>query len=306
MPIPFHPLTLSDKALIQERVLHTERRNCDLNFMNLISWRFLYDTEVADYDGWLLFRFKADGHLAYLSPVGDGDWGEVMAALVDDSEHQGHPFLMLGVCQNALNKLDEVLPGYFYATADRSYTDYIYRRESLATLSGKKLQPKRNFANRFASHYPDFTTAPLTRELIPQCIELDEKWADQKAVETDAGRYTYEAERRSLLTVFENWEALDGRGLVLQTGGEIVAFTYGGPVNYDTFDTCVEKADTSYEGAFAMINREFARSLPEQYVYVNREEDLGIEGLRRSKLSYHPEILLQKYTVMTKHPFAKA
>lgn len=306
MRIPFHPLTLDDKDLIQQRVLHTERRNCDLNFMNLVSWRFLYDTEVADYDGWLLFRFKADGHLAYLSPVGDGDWAQMMRTLVEDSTLEGHPFLMLGVCENALNKLDEALPGYFYATADRNYTDYIYRRESLATLSGKKLQPKRNFANRFANHYPDFETLPLTRELIAQCIDLDEKWADQKESETDAGRYTYEAERRSLITVFDNWEKLDGRGLVLRTGGEIVAFTYGAPINYDTFDVCVEKADTSYEGAFAMINREFARSLPEQYVYLNREEDLGIEGLRRSKLSYHPEILLQKYTVMTKHPFAKA
>lgn len=306
MRIPFHPLTLSDKELIQQRVLHSECRNCDLNFMNLVSWRFLYDTEVADYNGWLLFRFKADGHLAYLAPVGNGNWQGIMSELIEDSRLEGHPFLMLGVCENSLNMLDQAMPGYFYATADRNYTDYIYKRESLASLAGKKLQPKRNFANRFANHYPDFETLPLTREFIPQCIELDTKWAGQKEVETDAGRYTYDAERRSMLTAFEHWEDLDGRGLILRVGGEIVAFTYGAPINYDTFDVCVEKADTDYEGAFAVINREFARSLPERYIYLNREEDLGIEGLRHAKLSYHPEILLQKYTVMTKHPFAKA
>ena len=84
--------------------------------------------------------------------------------------------------------------------------------------------------------------------------------------------------------------------------GKIIAFTYGGPVNYDTFDTCAEKADFNFEGAFAMINREFARHLPEQFVYINREEDLGLPGLRRSKESYRPAFLLNKFTVMERHP----
>lgn len=309
MSLPFHPLTLADRDLITTRVRPTERRNCDLSFMNLLSWRFLYDTEVADYDGWLLFRFRADGHLAYLSPVGQGDWCAILSLLLKDAEEIGEPFLMLGVCEPTLALLDEAMPGYFYATADRNFTDYLYRREALATLAGKKLQPKRNFANRFARNHPDFEVLPLTRELIPACIALDEEWAALKAEETDAGRYTYDAERRSMLTAFDHWEDLGGHGVVIRLsqaeGGNIVSFSYGAPINHDTFDVCVEKADTRYEGAFATVCRELARSVPEQYTLLNREEDLGIEGLRRSKLSYHPEILLSKYTVMTKHPFGK-
>ena len=304
MSIPFHPLTLADRDWVQQRVYSTDCRNCDLNFMNLISWRFLYDTEVADYEGWLLFRFKADGHLAYLAPVGTGDWRAILSEMIADAVSQGHPFLLMGVCENSLRRLDVAMPDYFYASADRAYTDYIYRRESLATLAGKKLQPKRNFANRFAKLYPDYEVLPLTVELIPQCIELDAQWVDSKAVETEAGRYTYEAERRSLLTAFEHWVELGGQGIVVRVEGQIVAFTYGAPINHDTFGVCMEKADTRYEGAFAIVNREFARRIPEQYIYLNREEDLGIEGLRRAKLSYQPEYLLQKYTVMTKHPFS--
>lgn len=306
MRIPFHPLTLADKALVQQRVLQTECRNCDLNFMNLVSWRFMYDTEVADHNGWLLFRFKADGHLAYLAPVGpSGNWKDVLYDMMCDSHTEGHPFLMLGVCENSLAQLDAAMPGYFYATANRAYTDYIYSREKLSTLSGKKLQPKRNFANRFAKLYPSHKVQQLMRADIAECIDLDAKWADAKATVTSAQNYTYEAERRSLLTVFENWEALGGSGMVLRVDGQIVAFTYGAPINYDTFGVCMEKADTRFEGAFAMINREFVRSLPPQYTLINREEDLGIEGLRHSKLSYQPEILLSKYSVMTKHPFSK-
>ena len=80
--------------------------------------------------------------------------------------------------------------------------------------------------------------------------------------------------------------------------GKLVAFTYGCPINSDTFDVCVEKADVDYEGAFSIINQEFVRHLPPQYIHINREEDLGEEGLRRAKLSYKPEFLLEKYSIM--------
>lgn len=305
MRIPFHPLTLADKALITERVYSTECRNCDLNFANLISWRFLYDTEVADYEGWLLFRFKADGHPAYMAPVGKGDLAACLEALIEDARVEGHPFLMLGVCQHTLVQLDEAMPGYFYATANRDYADYIYRREALATLAGKKLQSKRNFANRFERSYNSVEVLPLTPELIPECLKLDTQWLDIKTIENPAQQQAAEAERRSIQTAFTHWSELDCRGLAVRVEGQIVAFTYGAPINYDTFDVCAEKADTTYPGAYAYINREFSRSLPERFVFLNREEDLGVAGLRQAKLSYHPEVLLQKYSVMTKHPFSK-
>ena len=136
--VNFHPISLSDKNDIRSAVSQTECRNCDLNFMNLMSWRFLYDTETAHHEGWQLFRFKSNGHLAYLMPVGKGDLHHIVPTLMEDAEQQGAPFLMLGVCENNLALLDEAMPGYFYATADRDFTDYIYHREVLATLSGKK------------------------------------------------------------------------------------------------------------------------------------------------------------------------
>lgn len=83
-------------------------------------------------------------------------------------------------------------------------------------------------------------------------------------------------------------------GGVLHVNGKIAAFTYGAPINHETWDTCVEKADTGIEGSYAMINYEYANHIDEQYIYVNREEDLGLEGLRKAKLSYQPVILLEK------------
>ncbi len=305
MPIDFHPLTISDRDTVMRAVCHTDNRNCDLNFVNLIGWRFLYDTEMAVYEDTLIVRFKANGHLAYLAPVGHGDWTPILHAMLDDADAQGHPFLMLGVCENSIAKLEAAMPGYFFASADRNYTDYIYDRAKLETLAGKKLQSKRNFANRFEAAHPDWQAAPLTPDDIPQCIELESKWKTRKADEPDAEVQGYENERQALLTVFSHWDELPVTGCVIRTGGQIVAFSYGGPVNADTFDVCVEKADTAFEGSFAVINREMVRMLPSQYVYINREEDLGIPGLRKAKLSYRPSLLLNKYTVMTKHPLGE-
>lgn len=302
MPIPFHPLELADKEAIKKMVHDSACRNCDLNFMNLFSWRFLYDTEVAVYKHWLLFRFKADGHNAYMAPVGNGDWRDIVTEMQTDAKALGHPFLMLGVCDTPVACLEEAMPGYFYAKADRNFSDYIYLRESLATLAGKKMQAKRNFANRFARLYPDYRFEPLQPSHFGECMELALRWTSEKHTPAEPSRYTWQAERQSIQTVFDHWDALDGQGGTIWIGNRLAAFTYGAPVNHDTFDICAEKADAAYEGIYATLCRDFARSIPPAYTYINREEDLGIDGLRQSKLSYHPYMLLHKYTVMTKHP----
>ena len=165
--------------------------------------------------------------------------------------------------------------------------DYIYRRSDLALLQGGHLQAKRNHVNRFRAEYPDFEYRPLTPELFDECRRLTEIWKEEK----DANE-TISAERQVMETVFGNWDALGMIGGSIFVNGHMVAFSYGVAVTNDTFDICVEKADRNIEGAFAIINQQFAEHLPEQYIYVNREEDMGLPGLRKAKMSYHPEILL--------------
>lgn len=300
--IPFHPLTIQDKTLVQQYVFPSNIRICDLSFMNLISWRFLYDTEIASYKDFLLFRFHTEGHLAYMMPVGTGNYKEILTELIDDATHLGHPFLMLGVTDTAFAILDEAMPGYFYATSERHYSEYIYARQALSTLAGKKMQSKRNFVNRFTSQHPNYEFRPLIPALFDRCLQLDSQWMASKAFDTEEEKRDSLYERKALENAFQYWPHLNAQGGVLLIDNEIVAFTYGAPINHDTFDVCVEKADTTYEGVFQTINRDFVRSLPEQFVHINREEDMDIPGLRSSKMSYHPETLLHKYAVMTKHP----
>lgn len=208
--IDFQPLELRHRAMIEAVVRPSERRNCDFSFMNLFSWRFHYDTEVALHEGWLLFRFKADGHLAYQLPLGGSDYRTVLDALLDDALRLGHPFLMLGVCEQELPAVEAALPDHYFATDQRDYADYLYRRDALATLSGKHLQAKRNFANRFERLYPDYEIIPLGPERFAECLRLETEWAKAKTITDSAG---YADESRSMEAVFAHWTELDAQAL---------------------------------------------------------------------------------------------
>lgn len=316
--IEFRDVKAKDRELIQSFTLCGERQNCDLSIANIISWRFLYNTQFAVVNDFLVFRFYAGHHLAYMMPIprptlkADGTMGvdrneecsaRVIRAVREDSIAMGHPFLMMGVCNYMGEIIEQEFPGEFDIKPDRNYADYIYTREKLSTLAGKKLQSKRNHVNKFKNLYPNYEYRPLTKELIPECLKLEQEWRIISKDDTELDEGLSE-EYRSMTRAFRRWDDLGLIGGTIWVEGKLVAFTFGCPINYNTFDVCVEKADVNYEGSFTIINQEFVKHLPEQYKYINREEDMGEEGLRRAKLSYKPDILLEKNIVMEKHPLA--
>lgn len=295
--ITFKEITLEDKDIITAYTMNSCRRNCDLSFSNLCSWRFLYGTQFAIVDNFLVFKFWAGDMLAYMMPIGTGDLAKVLKSLIEDVHEEKQPFCMLGVCSCMRDDLEAILPGQFIFTADRDYADYIYLRSDLATLKGKKFQSKRNHINKFRNTYPNHEYTPITPDRIQECMELEAEWCKVNNCDQQEGTGN---ERRALIYALHHFEALGLTGGILHVDGKIVAFTFGMPINNQTFGIHVEKADTSIDGAYAMINNEFANHIPEQYTYINREEDLGIEGLRKAKLSYQPETILEKYMACLK------
>lgn len=294
--ISFKDIELSDRELITHYTQNSPRRNCDLSFSNLCSWRFLYNTQFAILDGYLLLKFWAEEELVYMMPIGNGDLKKVLEALIEDAHQEGKPFCLLGICSGMCSELETFMPGKFQFTADRDYADYLYLRTDLATLSGKKLQAKRNHVNKFKRTY-NYEYTPITPDHIQECLELEAIWCKANNCDQHEGTGN---ERRALAYALHHFDELGLMGGILHVDGKIVAFTFGMPINQDTFGVHVEKADTSIDGAYAMINHEFAKHIPEQYIYINREEDLGIEGLRKAKLSYQPVIILDKYMACLK------
>ncbi len=293
--IEFKDITLQDKASITSFTMNSHRRNCDLSFSNLCSWRFLYGTKFAIVDNFLLFKFHSEGKLAYMMPVGKGDFRSIVEKLEEDARQEGEAFRMLGTCSGACTELETAMPDKFIYTSDRNYADYVYLRTDLATLKGKKFQSKRNHINKFKKEY-DYSYVPITPDRIQECIELEARWWKMNN-KIDGTRN----EQKAIIYALEHFEEIGLTGGMLYANGEVVAFTFGMPINNETFGVHVEKANADIDGAYAMINYEFSNRIPEQFTYVNREEDLGIEGLRKAKLSYQPTIILEKHMVYLKN-----
>lgn len=295
--LQFKEITLADKSIIQRFTLINNRRNCDLTFANLYSWSFLYRSEYAVAHDALFFRFYEGEELRYMLPVTAQITSEVLCAMEADVLRLQQPLVIAGVCADTIALIETLMPEKFVFESDRDYADYIYDTSDLAGLMGKKYQGKRNHVNQFKNKHPDYRFTPLSSDLISDCLRLEEQWCNAHDA---AHRRALEMERISMIRALKEMDSLDIVGGVLWVKDNIAAFTYGAPINQITFDICVEKADTSIDGVYAMINHEMANLLFPQYRFLNREEDLGIEGLRRSKLSYHPLQLLEKFTARLK------
>ena len=291
MTLAFHPLTLIDREAMQAVTLPSGRRNCNYNFANLVGWKFLFGTEVCVLEKAVVLRYTFDGQRAYMVCTSEALSQELIEALLEASKGDFSDGTECGAAMTLIGLEDSQVPqlsGFLISVESiRDRYDYIYCRTDLATLHGKHLDGKRNHIRRFRTQHPDFEYRPLMPAFFDECRRLTEIWQEEKG-----GNDTIHAEKQVMETIFSNWDALGMIGGSIFVDGRMVAFAYGSAVTTDTFDVCVEKADRHVEGAFAIINQQFAEHLPEQYVYLNREEDMGIPGLRQAKLSYHPEILL--------------
>ena len=287
--IPFERLTPDKKSEYDARLRHAAHRGCAYSFTNLYLWGRQCAARVEDN---LLLFSHFGGKTMYPFPAGPHVTRQTMELLMDDARQRGIPFRLTGLSNRDVEQLEQWYPGQFRFHCGRDSHDYVYAIDDLADLKGKKYQPKRNHVNRFLAEYPDALILPLSEKTLPDAEALANRWYQRRTAEEDAGM-----EHIALTRAFANWEALGMEGLVLYVGSQVVAMTMGSFLDEETVDVHFEKADTDYPGAYAVINRAFARHLREKYPglkYLNREEDMGLEGLRKSKLSYHPHHMVEK------------
>lgn len=295
--LTFRDLTLADRRTVESYTLRADTRNCDLAFANMFCWRDVYRPQLAVADGFLLIKFRVggSGRVGYMQPLGDGDFSSVVPLLAADARSHGQRLRIIGLTAEGCAAVRRC--GEFAFVSRRAEEDYIYRAADLRTLAGRRYQPKRNHINRFVQSY-DYRYAALEPSMFDECMRLEGVWRSEH---TSSGDDALTAEQQAMQEAFAHFGELGLRGGCIYVGDRMVAFTYGSAIDRRTFCIHIEKADTCYEGAFTMINRLFAESLPESFEWINREEDLGLPGLRRSKLSYHPAQLLHKYTALHLH-----
>lgn len=297
--IEFQPIRLEDRAVIESYTMPSDITNCDLAFANMYCWQFMYRSAWAVVDGFLVIRFHIGGgeKIGYMQPIGPGDFAPIVPLLREDAHAHGQRLRLIGLTDEGRERIRRMHPGRFAFASDRALEDYIYRADDLRTLPGRRYQPKRNHFNRFTTEYPDYRYEPLTSDRFAECMQLERQWRAEREGHTSE----LCAEQRAMQRAFDHFEALGLLGGCIYVDEKLVAFTFGSAVNNHTFDTHIEKADTHYDGAFTVINKLFAEHLPAHFTLINREEDLGIEGLRRSKLSYHPVTIQHKFMAIHLH-----
>ena len=280
----FHSPTLADKIRVED-ILKTNNNNCcEYCFGNIFMWSEIYDNKLSCENDILVCK---DGENVYCYPVGSGDKRNVIEQIKKDSKD----FLFFGITEKDKAELLALFPNEFEFTIERDDFDYIYKTEDLAFLRGKKYHSKKNHVSFFEKNFT-WHFEPITPQNIDRCRILNDQWEclnKQKEPEEIADEHS------AINKAFDNFFELGLLGGILFIENEAVAFSFGEKLNDKTFCTHVEKAYANFRGAYQMINREMAKMLLPNFEYINREEDTGSEGLRKAKLSYHPEILLTKY-----------
>lgn len=297
----FHPVTLEDKEWIDALLARECTRSCEYNFTTLYLWRGPFGKEVARMGDRMLARMGRGKDTCYLYPAGAGPLGEAMDALAEDAASRGAALRLVGVPQEYKERLEEEFPGRFAFAPVRDAFDYIYEIDKLADLKGKKLHAKRNHINRFDENHPDWMYEPLTAERLPQFQAMAAEWfACRREVLDDAAWASLEREVAVMADALDHWRELELEGGLIRAEGAVVALALGSRQCGDCFGVHFEKAFDHVQGAYPVINREFARHIRAAHPEIrriNREDDVGLEGLRKAKLSYYPEYLLEKFDV---------
>lgn len=290
--IPFKKLEFSQKSMFDAYLLKAGKQACEYSCANLYLWG---RKKTAVLDGYLLIQSQFDSKTVYIFPVGEGDLKAVLDAVIHDAKMRGIPCCLAALTERECQLVEQLYPGKFSFHCDRDSYDYVYAIDDLADLRGRKFQKKRNHLNRFEQLHPDAKILPLDESNCADTMLLAEQWYDSRTA-ADPNR-DYHLERQALHRAFGCYEQLGMEGVVLMEHGKVLAFAMGSRLNRDTFDIHFEKALDVTDGAYAAINRGFARYLREKYPeikWLNREDDVGIEGLRKAKLSYYPDHMVEK------------
>ncbi|MBR5474628.1 MAG: GNAT family N-acetyltransferase [Lachnospiraceae bacterium] len=280
-----------DRAEFEKYMWDGQERGCDRSFANMCLWGQQRYAKVGDC---LTFFAEWDGRVAYPYPIGPGDNAQVLKVLEEDAKERGIPLFLTGLHEKEREELEALYPGRFAFRADRGAFDYVYAIEDLAELKGKKYHGKRNHVHRFWEAHPNCQIVPLDRENTGIALAFSEVWYKKRMEEMPDS--DFDMEKEAFERAIADFEALGMEGLMLMETSEdgepvVLAVTMGNRMSKETFDVNLEKARGDVEGAYAAVNQAFARYLREKYpelCYLDREEDMGLPGLRKAKESYRP------------------
>ena len=292
--LDFKAIKIEDKNIFDKYLMPYTFKTCEYSFANLIMWKNACDIQFAIFkDSLIIKKMDFDGTRHFMQPLGykQEDLKEILEVLENYKTENGFDFLFKDAEENFITELKEVFGDKYSIEEDRDNFDYIYESKKLINLSGKVLHKKKNHLNFFIKNYK-YQDVKITDELIKPIMRAAREWCCKNSCR---GYLIYEL--RAIEELLINKDKLNIIGMVVFVDDKISAFTLGEIVSEDMAIIHVEKADSDIRGLYNYINRTFVEKYLKDIPYINREQDLGMEGLRKAKLSYAPTDFSKKYIV---------
>jgi hypothetical protein len=292
--LDFKPLALEDKELIDTYIKPYNFLTCEYTFITLYMWRKASNISYCIYKNALILKKNFAGFGSFfMQPLGykKDDLSEIIEVLIEYKNTTHMEYLFRNIEAPFVNELKSLPIDKFIYGIEENNFDYIYESENLISLPGRKLSSKRNHISRFLRSY-NYTVSEITFENTQKCIEASKEWCDSNG---NTGLLAFEHE--AIIDMLKHRERLDFEGIVVFVDDKLSAFTMGERVNEDMAIIYIEKALPEIHGLYTFINRTFVESHFKDVKFINREDDMGIEGLRKAKQSYHPYKLEYKHTI---------
>ncbi len=287
----FKKITYDDYATLKEYITLRSHNVCDYSLGNLILWSDVYHTMYAIADEFLFIKFSYNEETHFAFPHGKGDLKKAFEWLEGYCSEQNIPMKLNVIDSTMFDEINAIYPDKYDITYSRDNADYIYNVSDLAELAGKKYHKKKNHVNRFIKENPDWSYERISDENTEETIKMVKEWCKANECCDDPDKA---AEICVAIHGLMHRNELHMIGAILRVKDRIVAMTMGEPADDGkTFVIHFEKAFTDVNGAYPMINQQFILNELMSYSYVNREEDLGVEGLRKAKESYYPAFLAE-------------
>ena len=298
IPFCIKPVTIADKEIFDSYFKDASILNSESTFTNLFMWQVPYNIRYAIIDGCLcVFSKHNDRPESVNFPFGDGDAASALEKILDYFKITGNPPKIRLHGQYQKEFVEKHFPDTFHFKTDIDAADYVYNIDDLINLPGSKYHAKRNHINKFKSLY-DFKYHRMTPDFREDCRLMFNRWCESKRDVID----NIDEQLAAVNRLLDNWENLDVVGGCITVDGQMVAFSFGEVLSHKESIVVIhlEHADVDFQGSFPMINQQFLEHEWSGFRFVNREEDMGLEGLRKAKKSYYPIFMTEKYIATLK------
>lgn len=290
----FELLGLKHRDIMESRIKKMQPVASELNFTEIFAWRPTRNTKICEYNGIITLDFEKAGKHYIVLLCSECVIVDAARAILENHRKNGFEAVIACLTEDAAKHFSGSRE--FEVSSDRAASDYVYLASDLIKLEGRKYDGKRNLIKQFQAHY-SYELVEMTKKHIHEAIHIQSEWCRTRKCEPGS---VLADENVAIEQMLANFSELDIFGAILKADGKPAAFTLAGTLNANTSVTYIEKGLPGYKGMYQAINQMFAEKFLGKYEFINREQDVGDDGLRHAKMSYHPHHMVEKYYVKLK------